>query len=311
MKKKICLLAIASLPLLFSATSYASYNQTAKYHQDGFSLSASLGGVSGESHEYVYNEDGSKLSQLNWKIKPAPIIKGEMNYDLLSWLTLNARGWTTFSKSNGVMDDYDWLDPHRSGWTDWSHHENTQINYANDLDLNVRGWFLKAQNYRLGVAAGYEQTAFSFKAIGGCYQYYSGTLVGCFENVPGIGYQQIYHTPYLGLAGNYTINKFQFGVLLKMSNWVQADDVDNHYLRNITFKEHGVKSKYQSATVDAGYLFTEHMSVFAEASYNHYLNGRASTEIIDNETGEFAYLPNSAGLDNKNYTISLGVKYVF
>jgi len=207
------------------------------------------------------------------------------------------------------MDDYDWLNPYQAHWTDWSHHENTMLNYANDIDLNLRGWILKNQNYKLGVAAGYEQTAFNFNANGGCYQYASGHYVGCFENIPVIGYQQTFRAPYLGLAGQFKVDKFEFGALLKISQWVHADDTDNHYLRNLTFREYGTKSKYQSATIDAGYLYSEHTKFFAEASFNHFSEARAGTEIIDNDTGEMGYLPNSAGLGNKNYTFSLGVKY--
>ncbi|MCC5015940.1 MULTISPECIES: omptin family outer membrane protease [unclassified Legionella] len=309
---KVVMLALIALPLTFSLNANASTSST-DYSFNGLSLSASLGSLSGKSQEYVYDsESGRKMSQLDWRIKNAPIVNGEVNYDFLSWLSLNGRGWVTLGKSKTTMDDYDWLDPFQSNWTDWSHHENTHLNYGNELDLNLRAWIMQKQNYKLGLVAGYQRNSYSWRAVGGCYQYENGSEIGCFVNDDGgIGYQQKFNTPYVGLSGKYVINNFEFNALLKFSDWANAQDRDEHYSRGLTFKERGQNSKFYSATIDAGYHFTQSTKLFAAASYNHYSKGLADTEIIDNMTGERAYFNNAAGISNKSYILSLGIQYLF
>ncbi|KTD70101.1 MULTISPECIES: omptin family outer membrane protease [Legionella] len=308
MKNKIVMLALTSLSITYSLNTYA-----AEYREDGLSLSASLGILSGKAHEYVYySGTESKLSQLDWRIKNAAIINAEFNYDFLAWFSVNGRGWTTLAKSKSVMDDYDWFNPYQESWTDWSHHENTHLNYANELDLGLRAWLMQQQDYKLGLAAGYQWSSFSWRAKGGCYQYNNGAYTGCFaSDQPGIGYQQKFSTPYVGLAGKYFINNFEFNALLKYSNWVAARDHDEHYDRNLTFYERGNNFTYYAATLNSGYFVTPQAKVFVEASYNHYSNGRADTEIIDNDTGKHGYEDDSAGISNKNYSIALGMQYRF
>lgn len=113
------------------------------------------------------------------------------------------------------------------------------------------------------------------------------------------------------MAGRYFINNFEFSGVLKFSDWVSARDHDEHYARNLTFNERGNSSRYYAATIHSGYFLKPNTKIFVEASYNHYPNGRADTEIIDNDTGERSYFGDSAGLSNKHYTVALGLQYLF
>ncbi|MGQ3889288.1 omptin family outer membrane protease [Legionella sp. CNM-1927-20] len=311
MRRKPSILAMMSLVSILPVTASAFDETSTAYKFEGLSLNAALGHLSGESHEYVYQEDtNKKLSQLDWRIDNALIAKAELNYDLRPWLSINGKGWATLAKGNGFMDDYDWLNNNQLHWTHWSYHENTHLNNANGIDVNLQTWLLNKSNYKLGLLGGYEKNSFSFRAKGGCFIYENGRQVGCFEdNEPGIGYRQIFKTPYVGFAGKYAINNFELNLLLKLSNWVKAADNDEHYSRNLTFKEWGNKAKYHSLTINAGYYFTKNTKVFAEASYANYGHTRANTEVRDNESGIRSYIPNSAGLDNKNYILALGVQY--
>ncbi len=49
--------------------------------------------------------------------------KMDIAWDALPRLTLTAKGWSTLSSGQGVMDNYDWLTPQQTQWSDWSHHE--------------------------------------------------------------------------------------------------------------------------------------------------------------------------------------------
>lgn len=276
------------------------------------SISTSIGYLTGKSEEYVYDiSTKRKISQLDWKIKGDAIIKGEANYQLVRWLDFNAQGWINFDSGNALMDDYDWLNPNQYQWTHWSHHDDTTLKQASQYDFSLRAWFLQSPNYRLGGVAGYQRSLFSFNARGGCYTYNNGQNQGCFTpGVKIIGYKQTYESPYLGVAAYYQFNDFDFNGVFRISNLTQASDVDQHYLRALTFKEKGSQSDFYNLVLNAGYFVKPHFKIFAEGTYNSFPNHYASTEIIDNTTRQTDFYPGgSAGLSNTNYIIALGIQY--
>jgi plasminogen activator len=135
-KSTVAVMMMATL----SGTTYAESTQlTPNFSPESFSVSTSAGMLSGKSHEMVYDAGtGRKISQLDWKIKNVAILKGDISWDAYSFLTLNARGWTSLASGSGHMDDYDWMNDNQSGWTDHSSHPATNVNYANEYDLNVK-----------------------------------------------------------------------------------------------------------------------------------------------------------------------------
>lgn len=287
---------------------------TPDFSPDSLAVSASAGMLSGKSHEMVYDEaTGRKISQLDWKIKNVAILKGDITWDAYSFLTLNARGWTSLASGSGHMDDYDWMNAKQSSWTDHSSHPATNVNYANEYDLNVKGWILQGDNYKAGVTAGYQETRFSWTATGGTYNYDNGAYQGNFPaGERGIGYSQRFSMPYIGLAGQYRFNDFEFNALFKFSDWVRAHDNDEHYMRDLTFREKTTDSRYYGASVDAGYYVTPHAKVFAEFTYSSYEEGKGGTQIIDTNTGDSGSIGgDAAGISNHNYTITAGLQYRF
>lgn len=299
----------------FSGAVYAGPTiVTPDFSPDSLAVSASAGMLSGKSHEMVYDEaTGRKISQLDWKIKNVAILKGDITWDAYSFLTLNARGWTSLASGSGHMDDYDWMNEKQSSWTDHSSHPATNVNYANEYDLNVKGWIFQGDNYKAGVTAGYQETRFSWTATGGTYNYDNGAYQGNFPaGERGIGYSQRFSMPYIGLAGQYRFNDFEFNALFKFSDWVRAHDNDEHYMRDLTFREKTTDSRYYGASVDAGYYVTPHAKVFAEFTYSSYEEGKGGTQIIDTNTGDSGSISgDAAGISNHNYTITAGLQYRF
>lgn len=220
---------IALMMAMLSGTAYADSTQlTPNFSPESVTVSTSAGMLSGKSHEMVYDAGtGRKVSQLDWKIKNVAILKGDISWDAYSFLTLNARGWTSLASGAGHMDDYDWMNDNQSGWTDHSSHPSTNVNYANEFDLNAKGWVFQNENYKAGVMAGYQETRFSWTATGGSYNYDNGAYTGEFPaGERGIGYSQRFSMPYIGLVGQYRINDFEFNALFKFSDWVRAHDND-------------------------------------------------------------------------------------
>ena len=112
--------------------------------------------------------------------------------------------------------------------------------------------------------------------------------------------------------GQYRINNFEFNGLFKFSDWVRAHDNDEHYMRDLTFREKTSDSRYYGASVDAGYYVTPHAKVFAEFAYSRYKEGKGGTQIIDTNTGESGSIGgDAAGISNKNYTVTAGLQYRF
>lgn len=299
----------------FSGAVYAGPTiVTPDFSPESLAVSASAGMLSGKSHEMVYDEaTGRKISQLDWKIKNVAILKGDITWDAYSFLTLNARGWTSLASGSGHMDDYDWMNAKQSSWTDHSSHPATNVNYANEYDLNIKGWIFQGDNYKAGVTAGYQETRFSWTATGGTYNYDNGAYQGNFPaGERGIGYSQRFSMPYIGLAGQYRFNDFEFNALFKFSDWVRAHDNDEHYMRDLTFREKTTDSRYYGASVDAGYYVTPHAKVFAEFTYSSYEEGKGGTQIIDTNTGDSGSIGgDAAGISNHNYTITAGLQYRF
>lgn len=309
MRKTIPFLCCLLLYSVSGFSSEVSLPENNLYPKDKFSINGALGYLGGESNEYAYDETGYMLSHLTWKIKDATIVKGEINLDLLPWFTANANGWMTTDISNAQMDDYDWLNPNQTRWTHWSHHPDTDLSVANNLDVNVRAWFLQNQHYKLGATLGYQEESFAYSAKGGCYQYDNGLFNGCFpSNETMIDYQQTFDATYWGLTGKYLFDKIELNATVKYSPWVDATSIDDHYARNLTFTDQSTSSTFSSLTLAAGYHFSPSTQLFLEASYNQFANSKADILLDDHFTGIY-FIKNSGGLSNNNYVLAVGAKY--
>lgn len=312
MKKKSTAVIIMTI---MSAPVYAGVNTLSPdLSSQSITASASAGMLGGTSHEMVYDVDtGRKVSQLDWKIKNVAILKGGISWAPYTFMTLRARGWHSLASGSGHMDDYDWMNASQKGWTDHSSHPDTNVNDASEYDLSLNGWFFRDEHYKAGLVAGYQETRFSWTATGGSYNYDNGASTGNFTAGERVaGYSQRFSMPYIGLAGQYRMSDFELNAVFKFSDWVQAHDNDEHYMRELTFREKTTRSRYYGASVDAGYYVTPDARVFAELAYSKFEEGKGSTQVIDNVSGDsYSIEGDAAGISNKNYTITAGLQYRF
>ncbi|CNH87402.1 omptin family outer membrane protease [Yersinia bercovieri] len=304
-KKSACTLAL----LMTCHAAAASYHSGST---DNVTISTSLGLLNAQSQEFAYHpgNNNHKLSQLDWEAKNTPIIKMDISWDLLSSLTLTARGWSTLSSGDGVMDDYDWLNKNETQWSQWSHHEKTNLSYANEIDLNAKFWLLNEQNYRIGVMSGYQRSNHSWAAYGGEIKS-RNKLIKLPDNIIFIGYKQKFDMPYLGLAGSYRYQDFELTTLLKYSRWVNANSSDEHYQRNQSFKDSSKNSRYYAVSLGAGYYLTPNTKLFVEAAWNRYTEGRGKAQILSHTTGMSTAISDGAGIAHQSQTVSLGLQYKF
>ncbi|EEZ6653246.1 omptin family outer membrane protease [Escherichia coli] len=285
------------------------------------STELSLGTLSGKTKERVYDPEngGRKVSQLDWKYSNAAIIKGAINWDLLPRLSVGASGWTTLDHKGGNMVDRDWQDSDKPGiWTDESRHPDTRLNFANEFDLNVKGWILNEPDYRLGLMAGYQESRYSFTARGGSYIYSSDDgfrdTTGTFpDGERAIGYKQRFKMPYIGLTGSYRYEDFELGGTFKYSGWVESSDNDEHYdpSKRITYREKVKDQNYYSVAINAGYYVTPNAKVYVEGTWNRVTNKKGDTALYNHNDNTYDYIKNGAGIENYSFITTAGLKYYF
>lgn len=315
MKAPLILIILTS-GIVISGMTIAEEKVHSLTNDNPFTGSLALGFLAGESKEFIYHptNGGKKASEIDWKIDSAIILKGDFSYDILSHLTAGIRGWTTLTSGNATIDDYDWVNDNQPGWSHWSHHEKTDLNYANEIDLNLIGWMIKAPNYKLGATLGYQKTTFSWSGYGGYFDYddqQGGRDIFTLpDSVKIFGYRQSYSMPYIGLVGSWRYQDLEFGGIFKFSNLVQAKSNDNHYDRDLTIRTKGRNSLHFSAVLNAGYYIMPQTKLYAEATYTR--NEEAKSGIEWREAGSAEYLDGDwSGMDNKFYTFSLGIQHTF
>lgn len=277
-----------------------------------------LGSLSGKSKERVYDGDGGsgrKLSQLDWKYNHAAIVKGALDWDLMPWLSVGASGWTTLASRGGYMVDSDWQDENKEGWTDQSRHPNTRLNYANEFDLNIKGWLLNEPAYRLGVMAGYQESRYSFQSTGGTFNYTDEDTglaeVGEFSADKVIGYKQRFTMPYIGLTGRYRYENIEVGGTFKYSAWVRTSDNDEHYLNSTTFKDKIKNQNYYSLSGNVGYYLQPNAKVYIEGVWNRITNKKGSLSANNYDEGITESAAGSSGVENYSFMTTVGLKYTF
>lgn len=72
--------------------------------------------------------------------------------------------------------------------------------------------------------------------------------------------------PYIGLADGYLFRNVEINTVFKYSHGVQASDTDEHFLRNITFRDRNRVSGFYSVSADVGHI-TPQAKVYIEGEW--------------------------------------------
>ncbi len=281
----------------------------------GLSAEVTGGYLTGMSRELVYNipGDGSKLSQLNWQIDRAFVLGGSLNYQALDWLTLRGRGWTHLSSDN-AMDDYDWLFGYRGfeSWSDWSHHGDTRLAKAYQIDLGASARLMETGPWSVSALAGYRFLTMKWDAYGGSYIYSTNGFrddIGSFEaGELQIAYQQWWHIPYLGLGFRYGSGPLTVTAELIGSPLVGVRDKDNH-VDIALFKEAFSPTVMAGASLGAELAVTDRISLTWRAEAQRFFEAKGGTKEFDLDPPGFDRAPKpSAGADHQSLLVSFGIK---
>jgi plasminogen activator len=282
------------------------------------SVAAGIGYMTDSAREMVYDTpSGDRVSQLNWKIQNALVLRGTATLHVTDWLSASLGGWTKID-SNNLMDDYDWLVPPYTQWSDHSHHTDTQLNKANQGDLSLAARLYNEDGWALSATAGYQWTGFKWSAYGGHYVY---SIFGFRDAVGdftpgelGITYSQTFKAPYIGVSGTYNLDDdWQFSAALRGSPWVlAASDIDHHVLRDLIFHDKSNKSRMIAVSAGAAYNIDARAQIGATVEYQAYTLGKGSTRMLDQTTGIVSVFSGDAsGIGNSTLTAMLNIVYRF
>lgn len=292
-----------------------SAEPAALLRNETLTVEAFAGYFTGTAREYVYSVQGGgrKVSQLNWDTDAAAL-GGRVAFRPLDWLTVRARGWSTVAGSSD-MADYDWLGGYY-GMNSWTHRSVSQTDTVKawQADISAAAAIYDFGDLGFSAIGGYRHFNAKWKAVGGSYVYSSQNgfrdVQGVFPHGQlGIAYEQIWHTPYLGIGMSTNSGDWSFSGELIGSPFVMGEAKDYHAMRSLTFRDKFGLSSMIGASASAEYRLSPVLSLTGRVEYQNYLGATASTRIADGVAGTIANTPRPlAGADAETLMLSLGVK---
>ncbi len=287
------------------------------------SLEVYGGYLRGESHEFVYDAStGKKLSELIWKFDDAAVVGGTLGLRPAEWLTLRLDGWIPLRTRNR-MDDYDWIKDDQSDWSHWSVHSDTKMHRAQQLDAGIALRTLHFEGAgpidrgQLDLLAGYRWLYLSWTSYGGSYIYSSAEgfrdRTGTFpEGQAGISYEQWFETPYLGVGGSVSLDRWTFSGAVTGSLWGRARARDNHHMRDLVFEDRCRSMPMLAGEVAFSHALTSHLTLTGGARYVKHFETRGTTDETDYSTGAVTHYPGEAsGMNHEALMVNLGLRLAF
>jgi len=277
------------------------------------SVRLQTGYLTGEAHEYVYwPEYDHTASELIWKIDSIEMQGAGISVRPLRWLVINYEHWFNIDKGSGTMDDYDWLVRGMDDWTDWSHHENTDVAKGTIQDINVEMTPFRVGPLSFSGLVGYKRENWEWKAYGGSYIYSGYGFRDDKGKWPdkelGISYEQTFNVPYIGISVNGDFGGFNVKTRLIGSPFVNGEAVDNHHQRNLVTYDDFSNGSLIIHDIAGAYSFTEHLALQMALSYTKYGTMKGDSCWYYNDTGTVKNLEDFAGADLE--TIMLSFSFV-
>lgn len=276
------------------------------------SLSASLGYLTGEAHERVY-DNGTKVSQLDWDMQGALALNGGLVFRATERFGLYGNVAIGLDGDN-YMDDYDWIgapppaDPDMHSW-----HPDTTLDHYYTIDAGASFALASGGPQQLLALGGFKYTDIQWTARGGCYDYkYSGTS-GCGEDgVKSISYRQSLPVIYGGLDYQVGFDRWLLGLQGKAGlTLASAEADDHHWLRDLRFVDDLDAAPYIAIAGRAGYAVTEQLDLVGSVAYDKFFELRGAMTVTDKASGESARFKDAAGDELYTLNVALGVDYKF
>lgn len=281
-----------------------------------FTLSGGVGYLTGESRELVYwpSADNHKASELTWKIDSLFMVGFGASLRTGRWFTINFDGWFKATDGDGTMDDYDWQVPGYP-WTDWSHHEDTDVTDGSMIDINGQISFYRTETVIFNGYLGYKRDNFGWESRGGDYIYSVGGFrdrSGSFaDGALAVSYEQTLEVPYLGFGIDLDLGRFKLDGRVIYSPLVQGESVDHHHMRNLITYDDFSDGDMIAIDVAGVFEMTTHLGFEIGLNFQSYDTMQGDSEWHFNDTGEVVLVKNGAGMDQQSSMVSFSVIYTF
>lgn len=262
----------------------------------------SIGVMNGKAQEFVYNSDGSKLSQLDWTFDNVVMFNAATTWRLTPWLRLGLKGSMNLS-DGATMDDYDFNVFGCPGNQCESNHPGTRLRQAALFDVYGSLDVIRHAGFTASVLAGYKRDFYSWQAVGGTANY------AILPDGYGISYEQTWSTPYIGIAFTASRDAWTLRGRLIGSTWAKGEGRDDHHLRSLTFKDDYSDANMVNAEVGVAYRVNSYVSITADYRYQLWGTGKGPTTIVDRLIGDTSVIPgDAAGGSAESHMFSLGLK---
>ncbi len=281
-----------------------------------FTLRLGMGYLSGESNEMVYwpSVNNHKASELTWKIDDLYMVGFGASLRAGKWFTVNFDGWFKATDGDGTMDDYDWMQP-GGPWTDWSHHEDTDVTDGSIIDINGEVSFLRTSRVTFNGILGYKRDNFGWESRGGEYIYSVNgfrDVGGSFDdNALAISYEQTLEAPYLGVGIKADFGKFKLDARTIYSPLVKGEAVDYHHMRNLVTYDDFSDGDMIGVDVAGSYMFSNNLSMEVALSFQSYDTMQGDSEWHYNDVGQVVFVNDGAGMDQESAMMSVSLLYMF
>jgi outer membrane protease len=284
--------------------------------KDTIKITTSLSNFNSKSEQYIYSNNGRKISQLSWEAKNVKLFGVGIEYKKNN-MRLYANYKMNIKSGDGLMDDYDWVyESSPDTWTHWSHHENTQVQDVKILDLGVNGDYYLDKETKLTTSLGYKWEKQLFKAYDGSYIYSESpsgfrNLEGNFTGI-GITYDQEYKGFYLGAELEKKFNNVNFLFNLKYTPWMDVEFTDTHHKRVPAFTDYTSfdQTSMFSFGSEIDYNINSNQMLSFSYEYTKYSKVRGD-RVRSYVTGYNWNLPNSVGIESSNDLITVEYVYKF
>ena len=274
-------------------------------------LRPELGLLSGSIKEYVIDplclNTNNVESLLDWQLIASPYIGIDASLTLFRYGYLSLNGKLGISNSNGVIEDYDWLnsvagDGTYIAWlsepatelTNYSHHINILQNYY-DFSIFAGGNIYLPQSITITPFLGFYYDFIEMDAQDGYTQYKWDNWEKIDMSGRGIKYKQEANAFMLGL--NVIVNTlplFTFESSYRISpKLFVINDIDYHYNRNLVFYDY----------MESAFAFETKQNVFFKLAQKKSSN-------VDNSLGLsffLHYVKYTGGRTSQAYMNSSGV----
>ena len=273
-----------------------------------------LGYLDGEGKEAVF-DNGHKLSELTWQLEDVYMMNLGGSIAPRPWLAFNADVWFKVTEGDGAMDDYDWM-VQGLHYTDWSHHDDTDLTEGIMFDLNVAYTFGQFQETTFQGIVGYKHDTWEWEAKGGSYTYSTNYLydtVGAFpDGLKAITYSQTYDTPYIGVGFHSQLTNLSLFGRFVYSPFAMLESEDTHHMRNLRIDGDFDPTDLFLVNLGFGYNLTPNLSLLGGVQYQKYDRGDGDYVYTDLTTNTSYSFPGvSASADHESYLFSITGKYSF